>query len=170
MQDEEMIMRAIQLGKEHGLQICLDLACYNIVTEYKELFSLLVNKYVDIVFANEEEARSFTGLDPHEALEVLGQQCSIAVVKMGDKGSYIRKGTQEVRVDATPVKKVVDTTGAGDYYAAGFLYGLTSGYALEKCATIGSILAGYVIQGVGTTISKKNWNEIKLKVDEVVSE
>ena len=64
-----------------------------------------------------------------------------------------------------PVKKVVDTTGAGDYYAAGFLYGLTCGYSLEKCSIIGSILASNVIQVVGTTLSKKKWDEIKLNIE-----
>ena len=170
VQDHDMILRAIQLGKEAGLQICLDLASYNIVDAYKEFFTLLINKYVDIVFANEDEAKAFTGDGPLAALDVLGKQCSIAVVKVGSEGSYIRKGTIDVKVDAIKVKNVVDTTGAGDYYAAGFLYGLTCGYSLDKCAKIGSILSGNVIQVIGTTISKKRWDEIKLKINEVISE
>ena len=170
VQDHDMILRAIQLGKEAGLQICLDLASYNIVDAYKEFFTLLINKYVDIVFANEDEAKAFTGDGPLAALDVLGKQCSIAVVKVGSEGSYIRKGTIDVKVDAIKVKNVVDTTGAGDYYAAGFLYGLTCGYSLDKCAKIGSILSGNVIQVIGTTISKKCWDEIKLKINEVISE
>ena len=170
VQDHDMILRAIQLGKEAGLQICLDLASYNIVEAYKEFFTLLINKYVDIVFANEDEAKAFTGDGPLAALDVLGKQCSIAVVKVGSEGSYIRKGTIDVKVDAIKVKNVVDTTGAGDYYAAGFLYGLTCGYSLDKCAKIGSILSGNVIQVIGTTISKKRWDEIKLKINEVISE
>ena len=170
VQDHDMILRAIQLGKEAGLQICLDLASYNIVDAYKEFFTLLINKYVDIVFANEDEAKAFTGDGPLAALDVLGKQCSIAVVKIGSEGSYIRKGTIDVKVDAIKVKNVVDTTGAGDYYAAGFLYGLTCGYSLDKCAKIGSILSGNVIQVIGTTISKKCWDEIKLKINEVISE
>ena len=170
VQDHDMILRAIQLGKEAGLQICLDLASYNIVDAYKEFFTLLINKYVDIVFANEDEAKAFTGDGPLAALDVLGKQCSIAVVKVGSEGSYIRKGTIDVKVDAIKVKNVVDTTGAGDYYAAGFLYGLTCGYSLDKCAKIGSILSGNVIQVIGTTLSKKCWDEIKLKINEVISE
>ena len=69
------------------------------------------------------------------------------------------------RQEVPPVKKVVDTTGAGDYYAAGFLYGLTCGYSLEKSSIIGSILASNVIQVVGTTLSKKKWDEIKLNIE-----
>ena len=67
--------------------------------------------------------------------------CSIAIVKVGARGSLIRKGTEMVQVQAAPVEKVVDTTGAGDYFAAGFLYGLTCGYSLEKCGKIGSLLS-----------------------------
>ena len=170
VQDHDMILRAIKLAKEAGLQICLDMASYNIVEEDKEFFSLLISKYVDIVFANEEEAKAFTGKEPEEALEIIGKLCSIAIVKIGCKGSLIRKGTEEVRVSAIPVKKVIDTTGAGDYFAAGFLYGLTCGYSLEKCAKIGSILSGNVIQVIGTTISKERWDEIKLNINEVLSE
>ena len=149
VQDHDMILRAIKLAKEAGL---------------------LISKYVDIVFANEEEAKAFTGEEPEQALETIGKQCSIAIVKIGCRGSLIRKGTEEVRVSAIPVAKVIDTTGAGDYFAAGFLYGLTCGYSLEKCAKIGSILSGNVIQVIGTTISKGRWDEIKLNINEVLSE
>ncbi|WP_455590810.1 adenosine kinase [Bacteroides sp.] len=171
VQDHDMILHAIELAKEAGLQVCLDMASYNIVEGDLEFFSLLINKYVDIVFANEEEARAFTGkTDPEEALEIIAKRCSIAIVKVGGNGSYIRKGTEEIKVDAIPVNTVLDTTGAGDYFAAGFLYGLTCGYSLEKCAKIGSILSGNVIQVVGTTVSKECWDEIKLNINEILSE
>lgn len=170
VQDHAMILRAIELAKEAGLQVCIDMASYNIVESDLEFLTMLVNKYVDIVFANEEEARAFTGKDAKEALNEISKMCSIAVVKMGAKGSYIKKGTEEIHVEALPVKKVVDTTGAGDYFAAGFLYGLTCGYSLEKCATIGSILAGYIVQTIGAYMPKKYWDEIKLKINTVLSE
>lgn len=164
VQDHEMILRAIELAKEAGLQVCLDMASYNIVAGDHEFFSLLINKYVDIVFANEEEARAFTGKAPQEALDIIAKMCSIAIVKVGEAGSLIRKGTEEVHVQAVPVEKVVDTTGAGDYFAAGFLYGLTCGYSLEKCARIGSILSGEVIQVIGAELSADRWNKIKEEI------
>lgn len=164
VQDHDMILRAIELAKEAGLQVCLDMASYNIVTGDHEFFSLLINKYVDIVFANEEEARAFTSKEPEEALDIIAKMCSIAIVKVGSQGSLIRKGTEEVQVDAVPVKKVVDTTGAGDFFAAGFLYGLTCGYSLEKCAKIGSILAGEVIQVIGTELPAGRWGKIKEEI------
>ena len=170
VQDHEMILRAIELAKEAGLQVCLDMASYNIVAADLEFFTLLMNKYVDIVFANEEEARAFTGKEPEEALELIGKKCSIAVVKVGAKGSYIRKGTEEVQVAAISVDQVKDTTGAGDYFASGFLYGLTCGYSLEKCAKIGSLLSGNVIQVIGTTVSQECWDEIKLNINGILAE
>lgn len=170
VQDHEMILRAIELAKEAGLQICLDMASYNIVASDLDFFSLLINKYVDIVFANEEEAKAFTGKEPEEALGIIGRKCSIAIVKVGANGSYLRKGTEEIKVSAIPVAKVVDTTGAGDYFASGFLYGLTCGYSLEKCAKIGSILSGNVIQVIGTTIPRERWDEIKLNINKILAE
>ena len=164
VQDHDMILRAIELAKEAGLQVCLDMASYNIVAGDHEFFSLLINKYVDIVFANEEEAKAFTGKGPEEALDIIAKMCSIAIVKVGASGSLIRKGTEEVRVDAVTVKKVVDTTGAGDYFAAGFLYGLTCGYSLEKCGKIASILSGEVIRVIGAELSPAKWDKIKEEI------
>lgn len=169
VQDHAMILHAIELAKEAGLQICLDMASYNIVEADLDFFSLLVNKYVDIVFANEEEARAFTGKEPREAVEEISKKCSIAIVKVGSQGSYIRKGTEEVKVEAVSVERVVDTTGAGDYFASGFLYGLTCGHSLEKCGKIGSLLSGHVIQVIGTTLPKERWNQIKLNIDEILA-
>lgn len=140
VQDHDMILHAVELAKEAGLQVCLDMASYNIVEEDRDFFTLLLTKYVDIVFANEEEARAFTGKEPDEALAELSRLCSIAVVKLGARGSLVRKGTQTLSVEPVAVRKVADTTGAGDYFAAGFLYGLVSGCSLEKCARIASIL------------------------------
>lgn len=168
VQNHELVLRAIQLAKEAGMQVCLDMASYNVVEAEREFFDLLITKYVDIVFANEWEAKAYTGKEPLEALREIAAKCSIAVIKTGKEGSLVKKGTEFIQVLPTPIKKVVDTTGAGDYYAAGFLYGLTSGYSLEKCAQISSILAEAVIQTVGTNLSKKKWNEIKLNIEEVL--
>ena len=168
IQDHDLILRAMQLAKEVGLQICLDMASYNVVKDEREFLDMLITQYVDIVFANESEAEAFTGKTPKEALNDIASKCSIAVVKARKDGSYIKKGTECIQVPAPPVKKVVDTTGAGDFYAAGFMYGLTCGYSLGKCAQISTILAGAVIQVLGTELTKKKWDEIKLNIAEVL--
>lgn len=169
VQDHAMILHAIELAKEAGLQICIDLASYNIIEEDHDFFAMLINKYVDIVFANEEEAKAFTGKEPEEALNDIAQMCSIAIVKCGSKGSILKKGTEKIHAEALPVQKVIDTTGAGDYFAAGFLYGLTCGYSMDKCAKIGSLLAGYIVQTIGASIPKEKWDEIKLNISTILS-
>lgn len=168
LQNHELIERAMQLAKEAGLQICLDMASYNIVEAGRDFFDHLISQYVDVVFANESEARAYTGKEPREALDEIASKCSIAVVKIGKEGSLIRKGTQFLQAAPISVARVVDTTGAGDYYAAGFLYGLTCGYSLEKCARIATILSGYVIQTIGTELTEQKWDEIKLNINEVL--
>mgnify|MGYP000911691213 CR=1 FL=1 len=170
VQDREMILRAVELAAEAHLLICLDLSSYNIVLEEMDFFTLLLDKYVDIVFANEVEAWAYTGKGPEETLEILAKKCSLAVVKMGAKGSIVRRGNEVVSVPAIPVEVVRDTTGAGDYFAAGFLYGLCNELSLEKCAKIGTILSGNVIQVVGTTMPTDLWNEIKLNINKILAE
>lgn len=86
LQNHELIERAMRLAKEAGLQVCLDMASYNIVEAGRDFFDHLITQYVDVVFANESEARAYTGKEPHEALEEIASQCSIAIVKIGKEG------------------------------------------------------------------------------------
>lgn len=168
LQDHDLMLRAVQLAKEEGLQVCLDMASYNVVEAERDFFDQLIVKYVDIVFANESEALAYTGKAPHEALEEIASKCSIAVVKTGKEGSLVKKGTEIIQLLSCPVDNVLDTTGAGDFYAAGFMYGLTCGYSLEKCVQISTILATAVIQEVGTTLPAKKWDEIKLNIESLL--
>lgn len=170
VQDHDMILRVVEMAKQAGLQICMDMASYNIVESEKDFFTLLLYKYVDVVFANEEEVQAFTGKAPEEAINDLAQYCSISIVKMGKKGSIIKKGTEVIYADAVNVENVIDTTGAGDFFAAGFLYGLTSGYSFLKCAKIGSMLASHVIQTIGTDLPESTWETIKAEVNDIISE
>lgn len=167
VQNHALILRAVELAKYMGLKICLDLASYNVVEADKEFFNLLLTEYVDIVFANEEEARAFTGATPERALEQLHELCEIAVVKLGAGGSMIMRKGEKVTVEAMPVSEVLDTTAAGDFYAAGVLYGLLHGYALRQCAEIGSLLAGHVIQTLGTKLDAASWDEIRMEVSRI---
>lgn len=168
LQDHDLMLRAVQLAKEEGLQVCLDMASYNVVEAERNFFDQLIVKYVDIVFANESEALAYTGKAPHEALEEIASKCSIAVVKTGKEGSLVKKGTEVIQLLSCPVDNVLDTTGAGDFYAAGFMYGLTCGYSLEKCVQISTILATAVIQEVGTTLPARKWDEIKLNIESLL--
>lgn len=168
VQNHALILRAMELAKQAGAKVCLDLASYNIVEADRDFFHQLVTEYVDIVFANEEEAKALSGKAPDKALEYIHEMCHIAVVKLGGKGSSAMSDGHKIFAEAMPVEKVVDTTAAGDFYAAGVMYGLMHDCKLEQCAAIGTILAGHVIQAVGTKLDAKVWDEIKLKIKQII--
>src|SRR5512133_267597 len=155
-----LIEQACRIAKENNMTVALDLSSFNVVSDMLPQFREIVEKYVDILFANEDEARSFTGLDPREALDEIASICSIAVVKTGPDGSRIKRGEEVVKVEALKVS-AVDTTGAGDLYAAGFLYGYSHGFSLDKCGIFGSILAGKVIEVIGTRMPEEKWIEAR---------
>jgi sugar/nucleoside kinase (ribokinase family) len=104
---------------------------------------------VDILFGNEEEITSMTGADLDHAIAELAHRCDIVVVTRGPLGSLVANGQRVIDVPACPVDTLVDTTGAGDLYAAGFLHGLTQGYDLGDCAELGSLAAAEVITHLG---------------------
>ncbi len=155
-----LIMAAASAAKSAGLTIALDLASYNVVEANREILNELVASYVDIVFANEEEAVAFTGLQPLEAVESLARLCDIAVVKVGKEGAYIQRGANRILIPAAG-DLVVDTTGAGDFFAAGFLAGIAKGYDLEKSGKLGALLASRVIRVPGAKLDESEWTEIR---------
>lgn len=167
VQNHALILRAVELAREMGLKVCLDLASYNIVAADHEFFTRLVTEYVDVVFANEEEARAFSAADPATALEHLHSLCEVAVVKLGAKGSSVMRAGERAFAPAMEVGKVVDTTAAGDFYAAGVMYGLMNGYVLTQCAEIGTLLSGHVIQTVGTRLPEEVWSRIKSDISRI---
>lgn len=155
----ELIEGVLKKAKAAGLKISLDLASYNVVEANLDFLHYLLCEYVDLVFANAEEARAYCGLDPLEAAGALASNCQIAVVKTGREGSLIWTGNTLIRID-TPQVHAVDTTGAGDVYAAGFLYGLACGFGLRQCGALGSLLASKVIQVHGARIPDADLPEI----------
>ena len=161
VQDHELIGRAVRLAKACGLTVALDLASFNIVDENLGFLNELTDGYVDVLFANEQEAFSFTGeRNPLEALDKISRKCPLAVVKVGTQGAYIKHRGKVDHVGIMAEAKRVDTTGAGDFYAAGFLVGLTRGLSMVQCGTIGAIAAGRVIEVTGTTLADETWTEI----------
>ena len=156
VQDHDLIERSLVLAKEAGLTTSLDLASFNVVVENLGFLQSIVERYVDIVFANEEEARSFTGLSAEKSALKIAEMCKIAVVKTGPKGSLVATGGELLTIPPVDAKRV-DTTGAGDLYASGFLYGFVNGLPLEKSAMAGTILAACVIEKIGAKIPDECW-------------
>ncbi|MDE5561482.1 MAG: adenosine kinase [Bacteroidaceae bacterium] len=162
-QDHDLIETICMKAKSAGLFLSLDLSSFNVVSKDRIYFHHLISDYIDIVFANEGEARAFTGsFDPHEQLRHIAHLCNIAVVKLGEHGSMAMiEGGRIYQCHAEHVEDVVDTTAAGDYFAAGFLHALTRGHRLEKCLQTGTILASEAVQVVGSELSPAAWNRIK---------
>ena len=130
----------------------------------KEVKIGLVAKYIDIVFANEEESAAFTeGKAPEEALREIASMAEVAVVKVGKRGSMAMSGGEVARV-AGRSQNVVDTTAAGDFFAGGFLYAHARGESLECCLRTGALLAGRIIQVVGTRLPESEWEEIRREI------
>lgn len=161
--NNELIEKAMQTAKECGLMVSLDMASYNVVEANLDFLKYLTEKYVDILFANEEEAKAFTGKEPKESLDMISRICEIAIVKVGPEGSFVKKGNY-IHEEGVIKVKPIDSTGAGDNYAAGFLYGIMNNWDLAKCAKAGAILAGNVIEVIGATMDDKRWKMIKTEI------
>ena len=154
-----MLRKAVETAKTKGLKIAIDLASYNVVEESRDFLLELVENYVDIVFANEQESFALTGLEPEAALHFIAERCEIAVVKVGAKGAFIQRANEIVTIPPMQAE-VVDTTGAGDMWAAGFLAGLVKGKDLRTCGMMGAIVAKNIIEVIGAKMDAARWEKI----------
>ncbi|MBQ4021223.1 MAG: adenosine kinase [Bacteroidales bacterium] len=167
VQNQRLFRRAVEIGREKNMIISVDLASYNIVESNSAFLHDIVENYVDIVFANEHEARAFTGKEPAGALTEIAKMCDIAVVKVGEKGSMVRSGSEYHKI--RPRKAVAtDATGAGDLYAAGFLYAHSLGQPLDICGKVASIISSKVVEVIGTKLDVPRWREAKKDIRKVM--
>lgn len=147
---KEAFIRAAEIAHEAGNRVALSLSDSFCVDRHREDFLRLVNGHVDILFANEDEILSLYQVeDFDEALQHVRVDCDIAALTRSEKGSVIVAGSEVHVVDAAHVSSVVDTTGAGDAYAAGFLFGVVRGLGLAAAGKIGGIAAAEVISHMG---------------------
>jgi len=159
----EFFEKVLRLAKQAGCVVSLDLASYEVVNAVKNHL-LEILPLVDIVFANEDEARAFCGCDePGEQLKKLLFYSRTAVVKLGSRGCCIMENGHPVIIPTTPVK-AVDTTGAGDLWQAGFIYGYLRGLPLSACVRCGAVLGAEVVQVIGAEIPAGRWTDINAKL------
>ena len=163
VQNHELIRTALELAKANGLLVSLDMASYNVVEANLDFLTEMVKKYVDILFANEEEAQVFTGYEPGQALHHISQYCEVAVVKTGKNGSLVKSKEVVSEIGIIPVNSI-DTTGAGDLYAAGFLYGHSLGWPMQQCGEAGALLAGNIIEEIGAKMPETRWETVRKMV------
>ena len=167
VQNQSVVRRAVEMAREAGCIISIDMASYNVVESNNAFLHDIVNNYVDIVFANETEAKAFTSKeDPREALDMISSMCDIAVVKVGKDGSWVKSGDEVHYIKPWP-GVAIDATGAGDTYAAGFLYAHSLGMPLKVCGETGSIIAAKVVEVIGTKIDIPRWKEAKSQIREL---
>ena len=158
----ELITGALKAAKNARARISLDLASFTVVEHAKDFLDTLAGEYVDILIANEDEARAFTGYaDEAEALKVMSENAEIAVIKIGERGSLVSCRGQTVKISALRGAPIVDTTGAGDLWASGFLYGLANGYSPEKAGELGAWCGYEVCRVVGAKIPEEGWERIR---------
>jgi sugar/nucleoside kinase (ribokinase family) len=142
--------KAARAAKKAGAKVALTLSDAFCVDRHREDFRALVREGADIVFANEREITALYQVNSfEEAADMALQDCELAVLTRSEEGSVIVAAGETIEIPAEKVSQVVDVTGAGDLYSAGFLYGLTHGAALRSCGRIGSLAAAEVIGHIG---------------------
>ena len=164
---QKSVMKALDICKKMGKKIAFDVADPFAVGRYRQTFHSIISQYCDIVFANSEEARFLMdNYDPYECCKSLGKLCPIAIVKNGKKGSFISENKSITQIPTYGEATPVDTTGAGDTYAAGFLYGYLTGHSSVESCNIASYLAGRIISKIGAQFNSEQIEEIKAYLKE----
>lgn len=156
-----LAQRVMQLAKESNAQVSIDLSSFEIVRSYHEKLAELLPNYVDIVFANEDETRALTGLAASEGCLKMQEICPIAVVLRGKNGCLVGHQGELLHSPAFPPTQVVDSTGAGDLFASGFLYGYLQGYSLARCAQLGNRLGSAIVEVQGAELPPEKWKAIR---------
>ena len=160
--NRDLFIQALQRARAAGARIVLDLASFTVVEENKDFLLGVVKEFVDILIANEDEASVFTGYqDESTALEALAGLSELAVLKLGKRGSLIAANGSVHTIAPIEADDVIDTTGAGDLWAAGFLYGLVQGKPLEECGRLASRCGYEVCRVLGAAIPDRVWRDIR---------
>lgn len=155
-----VVDRVLELARKHHVRVALDMGSFQVVEICRALIDeLFEKKLIDILLANEDEAKAYTGLGDSDSLEVFAQKVDTAVVKIGKDGALVAHGSVRLNVDAHRVE-ALDTTGAGDLWASGFLYGLNHGLSLESAANLGCKVGSEVVQVMGAVIPSHGWDRI----------
>lgn len=162
------IKSVLDKAKDRNMKIAFDIADPFAVGRNRSTFYSLIRDYIDIVFANSEEARYlFDNYDAYECVKNMGKLAPVAVVKNGKKGSFVSDNGNIYSIPLYGTTSPVDTTGAGDTYASGFLYGVEKGFDMKTSAEIASYLAGEIISQMGAQFSKEKTEEVKNYIEKI---
>lgn len=166
VQNKTLFSKALRIARSQGMTIVLDMASYNVVGDNRDFLAENIDEFVDILLGNEREAEALTGRKPEAALSELAGMTDIAVVKLGARGSLIKSGNEEHEIGVIEVDPV-DTTGAGDLYASGFLYGMCRNLGLKKCGELGALLGGSITAIIGAKLDKQGWASVRQEAEAI---
>jgi sugar/nucleoside kinase (ribokinase family) len=159
--NRDLIGAAFKAARQAGALVSLDLASFNVVAQARDVLPELIADNVDILLANEDEAFAYTGIKEYRAaVTAMAENVDIAILKIGSRGSLIAHNGDILEINAKGDGRAVDTTGAGDLWASGFLYGLVNRMPLPQCAEIASLCGFEVCQVVGASIPEDRWKTI----------
>jgi sugar/nucleoside kinase (ribokinase family) len=160
--NKNLMMAALKAARAAGSLVALDLASFEVVNAARDILEDIITEFVDILIANEDEAKAYTGYDDEQkAIERLSQNVKYAVLKVGKKGSYVSYNNTITKIHAQSGNAPIDTTGAGDLWAAGFLFGIAHGFSIEKSGQIASACGYEVCQVMGAQLPSDAWSRIK---------
>jgi len=162
----DVALYAMEFAKKHDVKISIDLGDPGIVSRNKADLKKMIKKYADILFANQDEAKALTGLEALEALNEIAKLTKIVIVKLGEQGSYIKQGKKLYKIPCYKIK-AKDTTGAGDMFAAGVLYGICQNYDLKICGYIGSYFAAKVVKQIGARLQTIDQKELDKLISQI---
>ena len=150
----EAVHQSIEFSSKNDVKIALTFSDLAMVKYFKDNFKSILNNKVDLLFCNEDEAKTFSGYDTLEdSIKYLGKLSATLVVTLGKNGSLIYHNGEKIIIDPYPTK-AVDTVGAGDTYAGAFLYGITNGLSLKKSGELASLLSSKVVSKIGPRLEK----------------
>jgi sugar/nucleoside kinase (ribokinase family) len=142
---------ALERARAAGVKVSFDLGDTFVIDHFGDAVRRVIDGYTDVLFMNEEEGRALVGSDPVDALAGIAERVDVVVLKLGKRGSVVQRGAERIPIDAFLVD-AVDTTGAGDTYAGGFLYGLSQGWPLEACGRLASAAASLTVSQMGGVV------------------
>lgn len=166
--NRDLMKKVLESAKDAGATTSLDMASFEVVKASEEVLPGWLKEHVDIVFANEDEAEAY---HPEHAGDYkamardFAEICEVAAVKLGKDGSLIAKDGEVEFVEPIVIEQAVDTTGAGDYWAGGFLHGWLQGKPLATCGRYGSIMGAEVVQILGASLPEERWDALVGKLD-----
>lgn len=158
----------LKITTELGIKVSIDLSSPEIAEKYRNTLIQMISDHVEIVFANQRTMAALTQLSPEEGCMKLQQTCPLVVVTLGSDGCMIGSDNSLFKVDPF-LANAIDTTGAGDYFAAGFLFGYLHEMPIQRCGQIGNLLGSAITEVIGTELPQEKWDGLRKMAEDLLN-